>query len=128
MKKTKKTALEVAKQLNDLINGLEKYSDLTELQSNLSIEEINGRLKALQNLEKEYRNTLNNARILYKELTSKLHEDIGYLSSSNRIIRAKLGTKDQRIVDFGLKPYKQTGKSKKRQNPSDSSTEQSTNP
>jgi len=110
-KSNRRSVALLKKRLADLIAGMVKFEQNTDLQSALSktaMEEIE---QSLSTIAEEYREAEANARVLYKRLETKVDETLDLLSSSERIIRAKFGVKDKNLLFFGLKPYKENRKS-----------------
>lgn len=98
--------LKLVSQLKTLKEGLEKNSDLTEVTQNISIEEIDRLLKDLTETRKTFVEDRIKSRKSQDSYISSFENGKKFISAKGRIIRGVLGIRDNRVMDFGYKPYK----------------------
>ncbi|HRI48006.1 MAG TPA: hypothetical protein PK559_12945 [Ignavibacteriaceae bacterium] len=112
-----RTVQQAINRLNDLTIGLQKYSDDPELTAAIPSKSVSDLRDALSNLNYEYKQTRNLARIQYKELRKNYLQTLKFLAAKERMARAIYGPEDQRLADLGMHPYKTTNRKRKPSEP-----------
>jgi hypothetical protein len=92
--------------LKNIEEGLTKHSSNSDLAASIDLSEVTEKLNSLILKRQQFKESRNNTRILAAEYNDEFDSVTKFLASVERILRAKLGVKDPRLVDFGMEPYK----------------------
>jgi hypothetical protein len=106
--------------LKNIEEGMIKHSSNSDLGASIDLAGVTEKLNNIILKRQQFKDSRNNTRILAVEYKNEFDSVTKFLAGVERILRAKLGINDPRLVDFGMEPYKKrtaTPRIKKPTNP-----------
>ena len=114
---------ELVESLEKMADGVKKHGAQQEFPAVVKEENLRSVRKELEDLRSEYEQTLTSARILfdkYKALEKTTKQNV---SRNKTTLYGFYGKKNQIVSDFGMKPFKDNTRTKKKDTTPKKSTE-----